>query len=414
MRLKISKYGALITVLRFSMAVMFIAAGRIDAGAALCHTPSFPQDSIEVIRVRDTVQKRMNVWRKIYHYFADANVKKDKRLDISVIGGPHYSSDTKLGLGLVAAGVYNTHRGDSITPESNISLFGDITTTGFWLLGVRGNNIFYAAKWRIDYTAYFFSFPSGFWGIGYTLGDSDDNACKYMRHQAEFKSDFMFSVAQNLYIGPSVGFRFISGANFTENNLGISGEEMLNSADRITRYASTGAALTYDSRDFIPNAYKGVYFNFVQRIFTDFSHKPFFSTDMTFDVYKVAWKGAIFAFDANTVLQYGPGDVPWTMKTTLGGSNRLRGYYDGRYRDDNSLQLQVEYRQKIYNRHGIVLWGGCGTIWSKNESFKWKNILPNYGVGYRWEFKKRMNVRLDYGFGKNGQSSFLFSINEAF
>ena len=36
------------------------------------------------------------------------------------------------------------------------------------------------------------------------------------------------------------------------------------------------------------------------------------------------------------------------------------------------------------------------------------------GIGYRWEFKKNVNVRLDYGFGKNGQSGFIFNINEAF
>ena len=39
--------------------------------------------------------------------------------------------------------------------------------------------------------------------------------------------------------------------------------------------------------------------------------------------------------------------------------------------------------------------------------------LPNYGVGYRWEFKNKVNVRFDYGFGK-GENSFLFSINDAF
>ena len=41
-------------------------------------------------------------------------------------------------------------------------------------------------------------------------------------------------------------------------------------------------------------------------------------------------------------------------------------------------------------------------------------ILPNFGIGYRWEFKKDVNVRLDYGFGKNGQKGFIFNINEAF
>ena len=41
-------------------------------------------------------------------------------------------------------------------------------------------------------------------------------------------------------------------------------------------------------------------------------------------------------------------------------------------------------------------------------------LVVEVGVGYRWEFKKNVNVRLDYGFGKSGQSGFLFNINEAF
>ncbi len=33
--------------------------------------------------------------------------------------------------------------------------------------------------------------------------------------------------------------------------------------------------------------------------------------------------------------------------------------------------------------------------------------LPSAGVGYRFEFKPRVNVRLDYGIG-NGSSGFYF------
>lgn len=364
------------------------------------------QDTVEVITVKDIVKKK-SLWRKIYSYFADANKTSDKKFDVSLIGGPHYSTDTKLGLGLVAAGVYNTHRGDSLTPESNISLYGDITTTGFYLLGIRGNNIFERKRWRIDYTLYFFSFPSAFWGIGFNNGDNDANACKYMRRQTEVKADFMIRLAEGLYMGPSVGFQFIHGSDF--NDFGIS---HLNGEERITRYFGYGLLISYDSRDFIPNAYKGIFVKLLQKGYTNFEGKPFFNTAITFDYYKKGWKGAVFAFDLYSELQYGA--VPWTMKATLGGSNRMRGYYDGRYRDDNSLSMQVEYRQKIYNRHGIAIWGGCGTIWGKGRPFQWNHFLPNYGIGYRWEFKKRMNVRLDYGFGKKGQSGFMFSINEAF
>ena len=43
-----------------------------------------------------------------------------------------------------------------------------------------------------------------------------------------------------------------------------------------------------------------------------------------------------------------------------------------------------------------------------------RRMLPNVGVGYRWEFKKDVNVRLDVGMGKSGQWGFIFNINEAF
>ena len=101
------------------------------------------------------------------------------------------------------------------------------------------------------------------------------------------------------------------------------------------------------------------------------------------------------------------------MVALLGGSYQMRGYYEGKYRDNNLIQAQIEIRQHIYNRHGIAIWGGAGNVFPKFDHFKWKETLPTYGIGYRWEFKNRVNVRLDYGIGK-GQSAFYFNIDEAF
>lgn len=92
----------------------------------------------------------------------------------------------------------------------------------------------------------------------------------------------------------------------------------------------------------------------------------------------------------------------------------MRGYYEGRYRDKHKMEGQIELRQHIWKRNGIVAWIGAGTVFNKFSALRVNRVLPNYGIGYRWEFKKNVNVRLDYGFGKNGQSGFLFNINEAF
>ena len=47
----------------------------------------------------DSVPAKRNFFKKFLNYFNDANKeKKNKKFDISIIGGPHSSSDTKLGL----------------------------------------------------------------------------------------------------------------------------------------------------------------------------------------------------------------------------------------------------------------------------------------------------------------------------
>ena len=134
-----------------------------------------PIDSVSVA-TSDSLQTKRSFFKKFLDYFNDANKeKKNKKFDFSVIGGPHYSSDTKFGLGLVAAGLYRTDRNDSILPPSNVSLYGDVSTVGFYLLGVRGNHLFPQEKYRLNYNLYFYSFPSLYWGRVYYIGANSDN-----------------------------------------------------------------------------------------------------------------------------------------------------------------------------------------------------------------------------------------------
>ena len=144
-----------------------------------------PVDSVSIV-TSDSLQAKRSFFKKFLDYFNDANKeKKNKKFDFSVIGGPHYSSDTKFGLGLVAAGLYRTDRNDTIFPPSNVSLYGDVSTVGFYLLGVRGNHLFPQEKYRLNYNLYFYSFPSLYWGRGYDNGANSDNESDYKRFQAQ-------------------------------------------------------------------------------------------------------------------------------------------------------------------------------------------------------------------------------------
>ena len=88
-------------------------------GAQLHSTKiELPEDSISAT-MEDSIPAKRSFFKKFLDYFNDANKeKKNKKFDFSVIGGPHYSSDTKFGLGLVAAGLYRTDRNDSLLPPS--------------------------------------------------------------------------------------------------------------------------------------------------------------------------------------------------------------------------------------------------------------------------------------------------------
>ena len=367
-------------------------------------------DSISSAEKVDTMALRAGKsWvNRILDYFNDSNKnKKHKRFDFSVIGGPHYASDTKFGLGLVAAGLYRTDPNDSILPPSNVSLYGDVSSVGFYMLGVRGNHIAPKGRYRIDYHLYFYSFPADFWGIGYEMGDNDANKSDMKRWQAQAEVSFLFRVADNFYIGPMASYDYVIGKH-------IERPELLQGMDQHTWNVGAGVSLVYDNRDNLTNPHRGIYLNINQMFRPKFmgNDYAFSTTAFRFDAYQRLGKGTVLAEDIGANLNFG--NPSWGMMAELGGTHSMRGYYEGRYRDKHSLEATVELRQHVWKRNGIVVWVGAGTIFPKFSALRSKQILPNAGVGYRWEFKKNVNVRLDYGFGKSGQSGFLFNINEAF
>jgi hypothetical protein len=367
-------------------------------------------DSISSAEKVDTMALRAGKsWvNRILDYFNDSNKnKKHKRFDFSVIGGPHYASDTKFGLGLVAAGLYRTDPNDSILPPSNVSLYGDVSSVGFYMLGVRGNHIAPKGRYRIDYHLYFYSFPADFWGIGYEMGDNDANKSDMKRWQAQAEVSFLFRVADNFYIGPMASYDYVIGKH-------IERPELLQGMDQHTWNVGAGVSLVYDNRDNLTNPHRGIFLNINQMFRPGFmgNDYAFSTTAFRFDTYQRLGKGTVLAEDIRANLNFG--NPSWGMMAELGGTHSMRGYYEGRYRDKHSLEATVELRQHVWKRNGIVVWVGAGTIFPKFSALRSKQILPNAGVGYRWEFKKNVNVRLDYGFGKSGQSGFLFNINEAF
>lgn len=353
----------------------------------------------------DSIEKR-GIFNGIVNYFEEA--KKDKsyeKFDISFIGGPNYSKDTKLGVGILASGLYRLDKTDSLLPPSDVSVFTNISTSGFFSVGLENHTFFPKDRYRIFVLLKYSFMPTRFYGIGYEAG-KDGIFTTYDQNETQLEIDLLKKIFKHTYAGLNLRLKNAQARNFET-------AELMPEGDLNHLVFGGGITVTYDSRDFIPNPSNGWYFKYEENFYpTGLGHSHHFrEARATIRTYRQVSPSSILAFDFNAHIK--TGDVPWNMLSLMGGPQQMRGYLLGRYRDKKQLNTQVELRQKLYNRHGMVVWAGMGKVFESIHKFQPQHILPNYGVGYRWEFKNKVNIRIDYGMGKN-VSGFYFNINEAF
>lgn len=364
-----------------------------------------PADSLQ--QTAET-PKRRNIFQKIVDYVAAANDPKPaKKFDFSILGGPHYTQNTSFGIGVLAAGIFRRDTTDLSKPPGQVSIYGDISVTGYFKVGVEGSNYFFGDKARLYYDIFFASRPDHYWGIGYSMNSNDDNDVEYKQWKSQLHSSLLFPVFDpNFYFGPVIQLDYIDAKNRPDPAL------WRNQKAR-TFTAALGVVLAFDTRDNLYNAYKGVYARIDQLFAPKFfgNQYAFTLTEATFSHYVQAWKGAVIASRLHARFTYG--NTPWGMMSGLGGNKNMRGYWENRYNDKCAADLTVEIRQHLFSRIGMVAWGGVGEVFPKVSDIFRSHILWNAGIGVRWEFKHRVNIRVDYGFGQH-QSGLVFSINEAF
>ncbi len=125
---------------------------------------------------------------------------------------------------------------------------------------------------------------------------------------------------------------------------------------------------------------------------------------------------AFWTYDWFTVT----GQAPYLMMPNTGGdpySNTGRGYILGRFRGNNMVYAEGEYRFGITN-NGLI----GGVVFANAESMteetsgRFETIAPGWGAGIRLKLDKfsRTNVALDYGFGLNGSGGLFVNIGEVF
>ncbi|WP_050937575.1 BamA/TamA family outer membrane protein [Vibrio harveyi] len=333
-------------------------------------------------------------------------VDESKLIDWGVLPGPFVNPEQGFGIGVAAVGLYTPYDWQKGDPYSTVTVTSYGSTSGSYGLGLNNRTYLKNDKVRLLGEAWISHTPGYYWGIGSQAAENENNKVQYEGQRLQLSPKIAIEVAPNTYA--KLGWQWQSFSKVD----GVDGDIL---PSEVADATSSGVlvGMEYDTRDFEPNPMRGQFLDIEWIANRDSlgSDEDYDNLVANYRVYQQWSDTTIIAMEVYSQSIFG--DAPWFDYAQLGDDQRMRGYYQGQYRDKHQLSTQVEIRHTIAGRHGVVGWLGAGNIAPTYHDLFKSSWLPTVGVGYRFAFKARINVRVDLGVGKDS-TGFYFQINEAF
>jgi hypothetical protein len=185
----------------------------------------------------------------------------------------------------------------------------------------------------------------------------------------------------------------------------------------------TSVSVLYDTRDNAINAQRGVMASSTYRTFFTALGGDSTWQEVLFDArtYRTLDRQGHrkLAFWALGDFVTGGTAPYWDLPAIASDGRSARGYGEGRYRGEQLLYGEVEYRAPLTPNGllGFVTFANVTTVSSQDAGQQlFSNFAPAAGGGLRVLLNKRSktNLCVDYGVGKAGSRGFYLSIQEAF
>lgn len=269
-------------------------------------------------------------------------------------------------------------------------------------------------KWVIEGAYDYNYFPESYWGIGPNTKDEDE--VKVIYRQFSIQQALLRKVQPGVFIGPQIQWSNTYDLRF-EN---LEGETMpapaVNGSSDYHNFGA-GMMIRLDDRNRSSTPTRGKYVQFSLMTNPSWLGKNDSYTNYQVDARKFLDLSnggqSVLAFQG--LLQLGTGNPPFKDMAILGGESIMRGYYSGRYRDQNGAQFQSEFRQHLLGRLGFTVFGATGKVWQSFDNLALDQTLWSAGAGLRFNLSKQdpLNLRMDMAFGQN-TTGFYFTLGEAF
>ncbi len=269
------------------------------------------------------------------------------------------------------------------------------------------HNQLYYSYGEIGYYRYVYKF----FGIGNKV--APDFVENYSVNFPRIRINFLKLVRHDLYVGLRYWFEDYRITELAPEGM-LADHTITGSDGGIT--SGPGLVAIYDTRDNVFFPQQGIYAEaFVQK------NGNITGSDFRYTTYSLDASKYIFLnhpkhlVAINGYAVFMAGNPPFNQLAMLGGPKKMRGYFEGRYRERNLVLLQAEYRAPLFWRIGLAGFVSYGSVSHSLASFQLKDFRYTLGGGLRFllDKEKKINIRLDAGFGKN-TSGYYLTIGEAF
>jgi outer membrane protein assembly factor BamA len=253
-------------------------------------------------------------------------------------------------------------------------------------------------------------YPDKFYGIGPDVIEADEEA--YTKVDYTLEAAVQYEVVPDLFAGLQVDWE-----NFTLEDIEPGGffdsGTILGSESGVV--SGAGLLVTFDSRDdiFVPG--KGLYAEVAAMSYGEGTGSDFTYDNITLDLRQFVTLGSV-TLGFQQYLHLSDGEPPFHRLAQLGGSELMRGYFMGQYRDKNLAAVQVESRVPLSARWGLVFFGSAGSVAPTPGDLDVDSFLTAGGTGLRFRLtdQEMINLRVDLAWGEDGNSGVYFTIKEAF
>ena len=322
-----------------------------------------------------------------------------------------YAQETGTMFGLAKFNIFNLSKKDTISQPSKVTANVTVSTKGNMAFGCGTSLNFGQGDYYIIAGFGIKEFPEYLLGIGNDVSIDDAELTTVSQWLLKFNA--LHELVEDFYIG--VNYDFMDFWNVEKDDSSFLINENITGADGGI-VSGFGPSIIYDNRDNRYNASTGMYFLAKYSTYQKFS-----GSDFTFNTVKIdyrkyfsPWRRHVIAFQV--VNEYNYGDVPYFHLSMMGGSDRMRGYYQGAIRDKVLIDGQVAYRVHVWKIFGLAAFFAAGRVWPEYNDLTFKDMNYAGGIGLRIQVdsENKANLRLDFAYGKDGVKAFIFGFAEAF